>query len=396
MRLGICFFGSIFERTGAGKVVLSFKEGDNIFKSHGISKSTIYSLDEEDKDIISSPINENKITNVGKKIISNLLSFTSIGSYLLVDKLYFGKGERVISKYWDNLKNDDVLVFHEIYTCSAYIDKCKSNKISPKPYILILHTNGEIFKMTMIYYPKLKGSNYEKTLNKRAYRCLKSATKIVFVADEALNNFVSHFPEFESKVHVVHNGITNISNNIKPKFDGSVRMVTVGTVNKRKNQILQVEVLAKIRNKCKVHLDVIGSGDQLEACKIMAKILGVEDLITFWGARDDVSQLLPKCNLFVMTSYDEGLPISGIEALRSHLPVILTDVGGNRELIKQNGFLIRPTMQDLYSAILSYSLSIDRQKEMSDNSYNHYLKSFSIESMIGGYCDLIKEMQAYS
>ena len=53
-------------------------------------------------------------------------------------------------------------------------------------------------------------------------------------------------------------------------------------------------------------------------------------------------------------------------------------------------------MQDLYSAILSYSLSIDRQKEMSDNSYNHYLKSFSIESMIGGYCDLIKEMQAYS
>lgn len=395
MKLGVCFFGSIYERTGAGKVVLSFKEGRKIFESSGFSKYTVYSLDDRNQEslpLIRRDEKYNNIADLSKKTISSLLKQTSIGSYYLVDKLYFKKGEIVISRHWNEIKDDDVIIFHEIYTCVAYVMKCKRMGVKIKPYILVLHTNGEIFKMTMIYYPKLKGSKFEKHLNERAYSCLENASKIVFVAEEALNNFSSRFPEFISKVHVVHNGIANIKNGVKPIFDGTIKMVTVGTVNARKNQILQVDVLAEISKKCKVHLDVIGDGDQLEECKKRAKILGVDNLVSFWGARDDVPQLLQKCNLFVMTSYDEGLPISAIEALRGRLPVVLTDVGGNRELINKNGFLIRPTKHDLFSAILAYSLSIDGQKNMSENSYLHYLNSFSVESMINGYCQLIKEI----
>jgi glycosyltransferase involved in cell wall biosynthesis len=53
----------------------------------------------------------------------------------------------------------------------------------------------------------------------------------------------------------------------------------------------------------------------------------------FLGFRTDVADLLAAADFFVLPSRAEGLPISLLEAMSHHLPVVCTRVGGNPELV---------------------------------------------------------------
>lgn len=260
-------------------------------------------------------------------------------------------------------------------------------------YILILHTNGEPFKMLLYNYPALKGTSYQKEINKRHEECLKNASFIVFVSDLSAKTFKNLYPEYSNKVRVVPNGISKEINSTEPVFDGTLRMITVGTVCKRKNQIVLIDSLKDIREHgIDATLRIVGGGPELDNCKQCAKDSGVEKWIDFLGPRDDIPELLAKSNLFVLPSLDEGLPISAIEAMRAKLPLVLTDVGGCRELIKGNGFLVNPTKEDITNAIIEYGKNVEKQKEMSKASFEIFMQQYTMESMIYGYASLIKEM----
>lgn len=393
MNLGVLFFGSIHERTGAGKVVLSFAESKHLFSKNGIDNTNVYSLDEGSNYLTAKEKREASLKTSVKRIANTLIKSSACGSYYLINKLYFGKGVKVVNTSWESIQTNDVLIFHEIYTCFAYINKCNVAHVPPKPYILILHTNGEVYKMTRIYYPNIVDTKYERRLNDMADTCMKNASKIVFVAKMAADHFVALFPEYKSKVAVVYNGISPSPVHENPSFDGTIRLVTVGTVNARKNQLLQVEAIGSLKDRCDVHLCVVGGGDKLDECKERAKVLGVEDRIVFLGSRDDIPEILSKNNLFVMSSYDEGLPISAIEALRGKLPVILTNVGGNKELIKDNGYLINPTLDDLTQAIIRFAESTEEQKRMSIASSKLFREKFCVEQMINGYSQIVNSIK---
>lgn len=72
------------------------------------------------------------------------------------------------------------------------------------------------------------------------------------------------------------------------------------------------------------------------------------------GARQDIPELMAQAGIFILTSRYEGLPLSIIEALRAGLPIVATDVGGNRELVDHgaNGFLVPPNNPDSVAEVL--------------------------------------------
>lgn len=68
----------------------------------------------------------------------------------------------------------------------------------------------------------------------------------------------------------------------------------------------------------------------------------LSDRITFVGS-DDRANRLPKFDIFVNPSYQEGLPTTVIEALLAHCVVVATDVGGTKEISdKQDLILVKP------------------------------------------------------
>lgn len=155
---------------------------------------------------------------------------------------------------------------------------------------------------------------------------------------------------------------------------------------------MQIDCLKKIRKHCDATLTVIGGGPFLEECKQRAEELNVSQWVSFLGSIDDVTNEFTKCNLFVMSSLAEGLPISGIEALRAKLPVVLTDVGGCRELVEDNGYLVHPNIDEITDAVIDFGKDVEKQKKMSEASYRLFKEKFTVDAMIKGYSEIIREV----
>src|SRR5262249_11046749 len=81
----------------------------------------------------------------------------------------------------------------------------------------------------------------------------------------------------------------------------------------------------------------------------------LRDKVSFVGMVKDVASLLADCQVFLLLSRHEGLPISVIEAMRAGLPVVASKVGGIPELIQDNvsGVLIDRRDPDLVAAVLA-------------------------------------------
>jgi glycosyltransferase involved in cell wall biosynthesis len=89
---------------------------------------------------------------------------------------------------------------------------------------------------------------------------------------------------------------------------------------------------------------VIGGGPDIPRMQALTKQLGINDRIRFTGPRHDVPELLQASDAGVLCSHWEGFSNSIMEYMAAGLPVVATDVGGNRDLVQQQytGFLVRP------------------------------------------------------
>lgn len=141
------------------------------------------------------------------------------------------------------------------------------------------------------------------------------------------------------RISTVNNGIADCSLLANPMNSSVLVMVARNDHQKDYGTLFQaIDTLS-----CEVWC--IGRGTDTADFKAMAKALAPSAYprITFFGPRSDVTELLSKTGIFVLSSRFEGLPLSILEAMRAGLPVVASDVGGVCELVSDNitGFLFR-------------------------------------------------------
>lgn len=110
--------------------------------------------------------------------------------------------------------------------------------------------------------------------------------------------------------------------------------VSVGELSERKNHIMMIEAMAQAADVNLVYL-ICGDGEKKEAICRRALELGLEKQVILTGYVDNVPALLQQCDVFLFPSTREGLPVAVMEAMAVGLPVIASDIRGNRDLIKQ-------------------------------------------------------------
>ncbi len=91
--------------------------------------------------------------------------------------------------------------------------------------------------------------------------------------------------------------------------------------------------LAKQRSD--VDLLLIGDGPRREELQTLVQHLGIQQRVQFLGVRSDVADLLQAANVFTLTSLCEAASLTLLEAMAAGLPVVVTDVGGNPEIVRQ-------------------------------------------------------------
>jgi glycosyltransferase involved in cell wall biosynthesis len=123
------------------------------------------------------------------------------------------------------------------------------------------------------------------------------------------------------------------------------RVLCLGRLNKGKGSYDLLEAAASLAPVAPLELRLGGDGE-LEQVRERARELGIEDRVHVLGwLRDEAkARELASASVFVLASYNEGLPMSVLEAMAAGLPVVSTRVGGIPEAVSDGieGYLIDP------------------------------------------------------
>lgn len=157
-------------------------------------------------------------------------------------------------------------------------------------------------------------------------------------------------------VHILPNGadISSIQKSPLARPDPP-RMVFAGRFNAQKNLLFLVETLRKVSD-LPWHMEFVGDGPVLDAVKHAAQQNGLKNRVNFhgWVSPDTVHSIMSRCDVLLIPSLYEGLPVVGLWALVAGLAIVGSDIGGITELIEhgRNGFLCPPGDADAFEQSL--------------------------------------------
>jgi len=121
---------------------------------------------------------------------------------------------------------------------------------------------------------------------------------------------------------------------------GPKTILSVGAISRQKNYGLAIEVAEALRTSGSLDplpcFRIVGGGGELSALRTKVAERGLDGFVEFLGERSDVPELMQGNDLYLNVSLYEGLPLTLLEAMASALPIVATDVPGNRELV-ENG-----------------------------------------------------------
>jgi glycosyltransferase involved in cell wall biosynthesis len=164
---------------------------------------------------------------------------------------------------------------------------------------------------------------------------------------------------------------------------------TVGRLNPVKDQRSLLQAFARVHADARdTALVLVGDGALRAALEAEAAALGIAEAVRFLGDRGDVRQLLQGFDLFALSSLSEGYSMALLEACASGLPIVATDVGGNREIVADggNGLLVpaaRPeALADALAALLRDPV---RAAAMGRAGRDWALREASIDTMAARY-----------
>jgi glycosyltransferase involved in cell wall biosynthesis len=141
-----------------------------------------------------------------------------------------------------------------------------------------------------------------------------------------------------------------------PDESGCTRLACVARYEPpAKGQDLLLEVLAmpKWQNRS-IRLELYGAGPMEFSLRRLVDMHGLTNRVSFPGFTHDVEGIWARCHALILPSRYEGLPLAIVEAMLCGRPCIVTDVGGNAELLEdgQTGFVAdAPTVSSLDTAL---------------------------------------------
>ncbi|MEJ2648324.1 MAG: glycosyltransferase [Sedimentisphaerales bacterium] len=235
-------------------------------------------------------------------------------------------------------------------------------------------------------------------------RCLANFTdKIVCVSESARLSLLQHVRKNNTKVTNIPNGLNTERflsvAKTATKFTGRRRVGIIARFNEQKGHIYFVEAAAKIVETFQdVEFIFVGDGTLRSMIEQRVNDKGLHSYSHFLGLRNDVGELLQSFDVFVLASLWEGMPITLLEAQYFGVASVVTNVGGNPEVVTDgyNGFLVAPRdSAALASAILKLLINDELRKEFGSHGQRVFALRFGIETMANAYLHLISEQFTY-
>ena len=203
-----------------------------------------------------------------------------------------------------------------------------------------------------------------------------------------------------NKVRLIYNGVDLDEIRAVPpaaKPAGEVYSIGyIGQLIERKDLSTLLSALQLLCLKdITVQLTVIGDGPRFSALRDEARELGVENQVSFLGFKPDAGAYLKTFDAFVLPSLMEGIPRCIMEAMACGIPVVVSDIPGNRDLVvaDETGLLFTPrNSRDLADKLESLVRHPKKGKDMAQRARKKVEDEFSNRTMAAHYTALYREL----
>ena len=228
-------------------------------------------------------------------------------------------------------------------------------------------------------------------VNRRAFH----ASTAIVVNSETVGTYIAkHYAAPRERLRVVYNGVD--TQRFHPLVPASATaslgpIVTVGRLVPQKNHALFLRAAQRLAGEIPgVRFVIVGDGPLRASLAAQALRLGISDRVDFAGERSDVSELLRGASVFWLTSRWEGLPNVVLEALASGVPVVATDVGGTRELVRAGveGFVVASEDHDAFVRHSRALLNDGALRQRFREAARARAEEFSVGQMVGAFARL--------
>lgn len=165
-------------------------------------------------------------------------------------------------------------------------------------------------------------------------------------------------------------------------------LASIGRLVPLKRYDLLLYACRELTAEFPLRLLLIGDGPERADLERFAQRLGIADRVQFLGARDDARQLLGAADLYALVSDSEGLSCSILEAMAAGLPLVVTSVGGNPELVRHayNGLLSSPGDSQALTQNLRVLLSANQvRRDFGSRSAALAADHFSLVACVNRY-----------
>jgi len=173
---------------------------------------------------------------------------------------------------------------------------------------------------------------------------------------------------------------------------------SIGYLEENKGQKHLIQAMQEVAKEYpESRLFILGSGTLESELHTMVKDHNLEGNVIFTGRRDDVGAFLNIFDVLVVSSVEEGLNSTILDALALEIPVVATDAGGIPEIIEdgENGKLVpRADHEALASGILWTLRHPEEAKAMAKKGCAHVRKEFSDAAMVTKNCLVYQKLLA--
>lgn len=163
-------------------------------------------------------------------------------------------------------------------------------------------------------------------------------------------------------------------------------LLSVGELNHNKNHEIIIKSLANLRDINFKYI-ICGEGKLRGKLQKLIKKYRLDDKVILAGYRTNISDFMKICDVFIFPSFREGLSVALMEAMASGLPIICSDIRGNKDLIIANkgGYLINPKGQKEFELAIKKMLNNKEQRitfgEFNKEKINEFSKEVVLEKI---------------
>jgi sugar transferase (PEP-CTERM/EpsH1 system associated) len=231
--------------------------------------------------------------------------------------------------------------------------------------------------------------------NNTVRRFMSRFIDVYVVVSKDLYSWVKNDIRIKTKqIKIVQNGVdlNNYTERLSTK--NAFTFCTVGRLDEIKNQTLMIKAYGQAIDVFpklgETKLQIAGDGPMRDVLKSLVTNLELENNIELLGYREDIANILSQADAFVLSSNYEAMPMTILEAMASHVPVVTTNVGGISHFISEqeatfvepgNEQLLAEKFIDLYQHPENYQAKINHAYQLVSDKY-------SLQSMCKTYMDI--------